>query len=426
MKKRFLVLIFFAAAAFGFALDYDDLPYSNTNMETFFQQEITSFMRFQAEYDKNLYFFASASFRGFSSDYREEYIYDKYGYYPDNKNVKNNEANGLAGFQFKITDELYIPVLVNFGYTQILDNHREGEFTYNGISCKGPLRMEYENTGLFIGSGLFINTNRLKGGIYAGCNILGKSHKELMIPHEAAFSGYYSGVFNDTRKGYVFLEDDTEERPATFKFALVPLVNTSDWVLIGKVLNKILGYLGAGDTFLYAEPDKEDPKTSEFINDLNAGLNFIFNAIDFSPVTLYSQSVYKRGSYDAIANQNMYGLKIRGVISGFPLEFALEGGYRDFFAVLKYFEADYYGTEYINIGIFFPFQIKMNGPVDGNSAIGLIYQYDNIQKSKFTITFNNSFVPGFLMLGSGDNKKFSDTLGHIGMGVRARAQATNQ
>jgi hypothetical protein len=36
-------------SSFGFAQNFDDLPYSNANRETFFQQEMSSMMRFQAE-----------------------------------------------------------------------------------------------------------------------------------------------------------------------------------------------------------------------------------------------------------------------------------------------------------------------------------------------------------------------------------------
>jgi hypothetical protein len=155
---------------------------------------------------------------------------------------------------------------------------------------------------------------------------------------------------------------------------------------VGEVLNKILGYLGTGEAVLLAAEDEGDSRISAFAAVLNAGLDFTFNRMHFGPLSLDAQTIYTRGSYDAAAKSDTYGLKVTGLFPGKPFGFSLEGGYKHFFAFHQWFEKDYPGTGYFNGSIFFPLK---------HITLGMIYRYDNIYKSKFTLAVSTNFLSGF-------------------------------
>jgi hypothetical protein len=73
--KKYLPVLILSAAAFPcLAQAFDDMPYSNPDRWTYFQQEMTSLMRFQVENDRNIPFFMSTSVRFSTLKYKESYI----------------------------------------------------------------------------------------------------------------------------------------------------------------------------------------------------------------------------------------------------------------------------------------------------------------------------------------------------------------
>jgi hypothetical protein len=156
----------------------------------------------------------------------------------------------------------------------------------------------------------------------------------------------------------------------------VPLVNTSSWAVIGKVLNSILGYAGMGKNVEVYYKEDDSFSVGSIISALNYGLDLTFNRIDFDNLSLHAGLLYKRGNYDRAAKNETYGLGIEGLFSSFPLAFTIDEGYKRFFSVSKYFMSQYQDTPYFKIGLSYNF---------GRINIGTMYQYDKVNKSHITI-----------------------------------------
>jgi hypothetical protein len=70
MKKFYIfAVVLLAAGVLGFAQAFDDLAYPNPDLTTYFQQEATSLVKFQAEHDINIPFFTSFSVREMNKNY---------------------------------------------------------------------------------------------------------------------------------------------------------------------------------------------------------------------------------------------------------------------------------------------------------------------------------------------------------------------
>jgi hypothetical protein len=382
MKKYIFVLILSITAFLGFAQVFDDLPYSNPSSMTYFQQEMTSLMRFQAGNDINIPVFVSYSSKNSRKQYISDYLKSLYSDYPEFFERMYSDGtygegvfdfNLMGGVQIKINKAVYIPLFFNMGssgYDRLIEEY---EYVYEGIEYKMPLSYEGpSNIDFFFGGGVFINTDIVKGGIYMGWNYVPVSSGDrIFLPigdMEISSGGEISG----------------------FKIALVPLVNTSGWKYVGKVLDNILGYLGIGNTVILAD-DEGDSKIATFANSLNSALDFTFNRIDFGYFGLTAQTIYTRGNYDAAAKTDTFGLKLNGLFSNFPFGFTLEGGYKHFYYVAKYFEEDYPDTGYFNASIYFPFK---------HITFGLIYNYDSVKNSMITIALSTNFLSGFFGLSS--------------------------
>jgi hypothetical protein len=415
MKKCFMVPVFFATTVFCFSQTLDDLAYSNSDMMTLLQQEMTSLMRFQFKNDINIPFFLSITGRSADLEYKPEYLESLYsgtGIYSNAKTYinfpekTNYEFAVSYGMQFKLNNTLYLPI---FGiahrmeYSSYINNewiYLKDEVEVLPLGTTGeeraPLLVHYADVSGFFGSGLHINTDNIKGGIYFGINILARER------------------ITDRLKMLTTMNPKDSESPKfSPKIALAPLVNTSNWAYIGKALNNILGFLGTGDNVISYSEDA-GASIGAFADAINAGLDLTFNKIQFSPLSLQANAVYSRANYDAAAKNNMYGLKLQGLFSYFPFGFSLEGGYRQFFSVAKYLEPDYPNTGYINGSIFFPFK---------RITVGMIYQYDNIYKSKFTIAVSTNFLSAFYTHNPVEQfmntEKFTNGTG-VGLGFRYR------
>ena len=381
MKKLFFLgFLFSLFPILGFTQTFDDLPYSSPDRWTYFQQEMTSLMRYQAEdNDTGTLFFSSMSVRYSTLKYKEDYISSLYGKYIDEDRFKGSEdLNLLLGVQVKVVNWLYLSSFMHLGSATSYIQLEEYEYNSYGVERKGPAYVENTKLSYFSGTGAFFNTDVLKGGVYLGLDTFIKNYQKMDV--------FLSSASYDS--------DDI-----VFKIALVPLINTSGFAYVGKVLSNVLGYLGLGDNIANSAAAQDDPKIQALASSLNAALDFTFNRIDLGSLTLHPQLMYTRGSFDAAAKTDTYGIKVQGLFSNIPLGFTFEGGYKHFFSVSKFFLSEYSDTGYFNGTIFYRFKL---------SDLGIIYHYDNIYKSK--ITFVWSFFPP--LSDSGSRLSAYDTIWH--------------
>jgi hypothetical protein len=382
MKKLLIVLMLFFTAVLCFAQAFDDLPFTNPDFMTWFQQEMSSLMKFQFENDINIPFFATFSVRDNELLYKPEYLeYIRYygggsrTFNKDDRDISLDQEIGmLLGGQIKINSLFYIPVFgiaSLVGYESFVDGEwEEVNWDPRVQVTVQPYKFYRQTVDIFFGTGVNINTDKLKGGIYLG----------------------YGDSFESNVSGGVGSDDYSSEKEGDhtsntgLKIAIVPLVDTSNMAYIGKVLSSVMGYLGMGNAVMYAKKETGDSKINAFMNTINAGLDFTFNKFNFGPLSLKANAVYLRGNYNLVAKADTYGLKLQGLLSRFPLGFSAEGGYKHFFSVSPYLEPSYPDTGYINASIFFPLKYF---------SIGAIYQYDIIYESKFIFAVSTNFLSGF-------------------------------
>jgi len=377
-----------------FAQAFDDLPYYNPDAIIYFQQEMKSLFQFMLENDINIPFYASVSGTGGGGGgYDPLYTFD---FYDDPDRFKGTDKHGdsirtdhynlrlglgdsgkglwgynvLAGGNIRINRMFSIPLFFNFRTAESHDL-AAFELTYNGhkMTVKGSLsEFIYE---FYFGTGLFINTDMIKGAV-----LLGLHEKEHEIISD--WSESLGGV----------------SKPLSFRAELVPLVNTSQWRTVGKVLNNILGYLGVGAVI--SAGDEDAGIFNAVASTLNAGLDLTFNRINFGPLDLDLQAVYNRSSYDIVSKANTYGLRMQGVFTGFPFGFGVEGGYKHFYYIFEPFVSDYHNTGYVKASLFFPLK---------NITFGVTYSYDSIYKSIFGIALTTNFLSGFFNISMPDSRR---------------------
>jgi hypothetical protein len=414
MKKIPLFLFFFVTAVFIFAQAFDNFAYSNPDNMTYFQQEMTSLIRFQTENNFIVPFFISASTRSWIVEYDPEYIksiyadYPEYNYYPQGDDnfhklvdgvdfVKmNSEINILIGCHVKINREFYIPFFVSNGQAQTESYTDQLEFIHNDTVINEPVHIQEFKSCWYFGSGLCINTDIIKGGIYIGyIGWLSRTPygKETMLAYPSS---------NGT---IMIFPDDT----IPIRIAFVPIVNTSNWKYVGKVLDNISAYLGMGNIVYTAE--ESNSVMSGFVSSINSVLGFTFNKINIDSFSINSQIIYSRGNYDSAAKTDTLGLKLNGLFSGFPLGFILEGGYKHFFSVSQFYKSDYHDMGYFNGSIYFPLKYF---------TLGLMYQYDNIYQHKFGVAISTYFLSGFLLLNPIPKTRMADKDLGYNAGLRYR------
>jgi hypothetical protein len=364
--KLALVIVFFALCAASLpAQSNDGEPVLNPDIMTYFQGEMTSFMRYQSRLEYNTPFYLSSRFhvvvmeeeeKGTSSGLLE--------------GVGNANGNFLIGGQIKINDLFYIPVFAAFAGsfwagepdegTLVIDGQIvDGQYSYAGIA-------EYNGSCLF-GGGLFFNGKAFKGGVFAGYNI---KHRISGVDLQE--------TWRSTSPNYRQNENDYTR---SFKIALLPLVDTSGWRYVGRVLDSALGYIGMGDLVdVYAGEEKSSAADSIF-RALNYGLNLAFKNLEFNAATLGFEGIYRRDNYDIIAKNDTYGaaLTLKAAFGSFAFMLKPELGFKHFYSVSKYFTSKYPDTPYCDIGLSFIFD---------KSSLKLYYRYDEIIHSSFGVTFD--------------------------------------
>jgi hypothetical protein len=390
VKAFFLILFLSLTALTGYAQGFDDMAYSNPDMPTYFQQEMTSLMRFQAKYNINVPFFVSYSGRSFLLE-EDSYISSlraQFHITDENRTPFSNEnfeQRVLAGFQFKLSPSFYLPVFFLWGISNS-GTFYVRDITYKGGTLKEPLLAEAGSDMTFVGSGLFINTDKVKGGVYMGWSFRSGSRFSVESP-----SLNYFLEDNGSPNFHTYHETENPNLADNdFKIALAPLVNTSEWKYVGKVLENILGYFGLGDALMNSTETDEDSKFAAAASAINAALDFSFNRIHWDNFSLDIQAMYMRGNFDGGVKADTYGAKITGLFSNFPFGFTFAGGYKHFSLVSPYFSQGYGdGTGYFDGSIYFPFK---------RITLGVMYQYDNIYKSKFGVALSSNTFSGIGLL----------------------------
>jgi hypothetical protein len=241
MKKYLLFIYFTITISFVHAQFFDDLPFPRPDSMTYFQQEMTSLMRFQIEHNVDIPFFISISQLSSGFYYNENEIKS---FIPNftrpflNKAADGSNflANSLPGFQFKINSTFSIPVFLFLGQSNFIDYCDEGAWVDNEYRMT---YLFYDSLLLFLGSGLVINTDIFKGGIYAGVD-----YSYEGFSRRAAGVTSVGGDNIIEEKGS-FMSDYI---PLKFKIAFLLVINTSTWQYVGKVLNYFMGFIGLGET----------------------------------------------------------------------------------------------------------------------------------------------------------------------------------
>jgi hypothetical protein len=361
-------------------------------------------MKFQAANDLNIPFFVSWGARLSSASYNSGYLDSVFDPYkipnPDSASTQkyvvpllkdfsikeNTEIDVLGGFQIKINSMFYIPIFVQYGLkiaTTLIeewDAGKENKFLgstgiggeyWLNADRKGPGVASSLNHTLFAGSGLFINTKKIKGGIYLGYAFIADG-EEIQIVYS-----YENGTQKNVET--FDIDDYTNWYPGSFKIALVPIVPTSEWALVGKALESIFGYFGLNDVLYKPDVDKEDSKLAAYAKTINAALDLSFNKINWGAFDLNLNALYTRGKFDVAAKADTFGLKAAGAFTNFPFGFTLEGGWKHFYDVSPSFGQDYTDGAYFTGSIFFPFK---------KWTPGFIYEYNNIYGSTYTIAIS--------------------------------------
>jgi hypothetical protein len=344
----------------------DDGPVLNPDIMTYFQREMTSFMRYQSGREDNTPFYLSARVQSVSMDIeRDELIASDGGgddYY------SNFNGNFLIGAQKKIGGRFYLPVYVAFAKTSLDGVPEEGALVIDGLPLFNSWVTERNESWLF-GSGLFFNGETLKGGLFAGYSLRNRGFDSR---------GQYLHTGKTRPDSYSREENDFTH---TYRIALLPLVNTSRWHYVGKVLDSVLGYVGMGDLVEIYAGEEKDNTAEAIVKALNYGLDLAFRRFEFNHVTLGLEALYRRDNYDAAAKTDTFGgvLTLKVPVGRFAFAFTPELGYKRFYSVSKYFPSRYPDTQYCDIGFSFSF---------GKYSLKMTYKYDGITQAGFGLLFD--------------------------------------
>jgi hypothetical protein len=388
MNKVFFVLLFFVSTICGFAQTYDDLPFTNPDPMTYFQQEMTSLMRFQIKNDINIPFFLSLSVDGRGNNYSDEKmrsIASEYDYgasgsssflgSPDFTAAATTEEF-LIGVQFKINPSFYIPLFF-FGGSSSLADYADESWWRTVMGTDGTIREKRHElayatgwkTRVFPGAGLFINTDTFKGGVYLGIQVNNDAYADRKF------------LMNSETNSNV-----SETSNIIPKIAFLPIVNTSNWTYVGKVLDHFMGFIGYGDV-VYTSEEEGDSKFSMLISTINLLLDFSFNKMHFDYIILNSRAYYQRDNYDVFAKTDTFALELRGGFPTLPLGFIVNGGYKHFYSFHPDIPSAYHDTFFINGSVYVI--------IGSYGNLGFTYRYDDVTKAKYIFAFSTNFLSGF-------------------------------
>jgi hypothetical protein len=336
MKKSLPIITIFLSLSFG-EINAEELQHSIEAPES--HPDVMSYV--QAELPPLIKNYKYA-FLGLSLNAHEMKMHNFRNNYDYQANIGSTVWQGVLGGKIRINELFTIPVFSALSFSRI-DSNSVGYLFGDELAEED---LNPGNGGIFIGSGLVINHRVFGGGIFAG---------------------YYGRFYGDNSS-------------FPFKIAIAPDVNTNQLAYIGKVLDKIAGFIGMGDMTSGISNEEEglEKDVAWLINTLNLGLDFTFSKISLPSVDLNMKALYRRDMYSAAAKTDTYGFAFSAIWASFVTR--IEFGYKHFLSVAEYFESRYFNTGYIDIHAGYQFSRNF-------TMIG-IYRYDGVSGHRFGFGFN--------------------------------------
>jgi hypothetical protein len=335
---------------------------------TYFQEEMTSHMRYQIAKGYDTPFFISARYRVIDLEKANMVS----GYERDTEYASNVVGNALIEWQAKINDTLYIPIFAVTANGRIYGTPDAGTLVIDNLAMDDNGFIDESITRYLFGGGLFINGKTIKGGFYAGY---------CLEQYNVDNKGSILNSLGRWQSSHSYKDDSWNH---SLKIALLPALDTSNWKYVGNILNSVLGYIGLGDAVEVYAGEEEDRTISTIVNTLNYALDLGFRKLEFDPLSFDTRFFYRRNNYDASARADTYGTMLS---FSFPkLSFGVEGefGFKHFYSVSKYFHSRYSDTWFFSIGLSF-FNFKSYLMKTWFDNILLIYSYDAISKHSFAV-----------------------------------------
>jgi hypothetical protein len=320
----------------------DTGPVVNPDMMTYFQTEVASLIRYQNTLEKN------AALTPWFLSFRLVFSFE------DWSNIRSNDiTNALIGGQFKINNALSVPIFAAMTYRNIDGVADSGSLVIDGLQARYGA-IQDTSWDFFPGSGLSFTSSFFQGSVFMG-------------DHIRIFDGRHGGSVRNADNGdtkWVYL--DNESVTHSFKIVVVPVVYTSEWSGVGRILNKAMGYISMGDPIEFGEV-KKDATADMIVKALNFGLDLSFSKFGFDSVGLRPAFFYHRENYDAIAKTNDYGFTLE-LLGGWrdSINYLLAStvGYRQFYEVSPYFQLSYSDT------YFYKFSLALYLRPDGALILG--------------------------------------------------------
>ena len=405
--RRFVLLFItyhISFSAFLFAQHIEKGPELHPDLMTYFQNEMASLRHFELTQmgGDTVPFYLGGRIKGTTN---KTYIDSQSGtgtnasiYYDYEKMASNQIANAIGGFQIKLGDNLNIPffaLITNYDIEGIPD---EGSIkSINGIPVDSSWYKRFwyseRKTCYFFGSGLIFRNEISNFGVFAGY---------YMEDHSFFYNG--SQMPQKPYGDNVNHKHEEEKHTDSFKIALLPEFNTSDWEYIGNILNRILGYIGLGNSVQIYTGEKEESDSEKITGLLNWGLNLCFNKFYLGSFSLEPKFYSVRQNYDAIAKNDIFGLSLTGIFTkakNMP-KIELDFGYRNFYSVSKYFISHYQNTWFIDAGISFLFNDMFF-----KSSLHFNYKYDEVKNHQFVVSYSMFRLADYIVeLGVGVKKLF--------------------
>ena len=403
--KRYFLLAAFAVSVAFLPAQSIDTPALNPDIMTYFQEEMTSLIRYQFKKEYNESFFLS--FRYVATNLTLSKTENGHLADESSEVVENSIVNGFVGTQIKINDALYIPLFAAMAYTRIDGTPEEGTLFIDNPPMSNSFIDDITGNYL-MGSGLYFNIPAIKGGIFAAYNLKNS---------ESDYTGHYrhSGDLRDT--SYSFNSENTDH---SFKLAILPVVDTSSWRYVGKVLNHIVAFAGMGDAvavFTGAETEK-DTTIETVVNSLNYALDMGFKTLQLGETPLGIRCFYRRDFYDNAAKNDVYGAAVKSRLFSF-LNFSAEFGYRHFYSVSKFYRSRYPDVGFFDIGCSF----SVNKMIRLSASL----QYDGIRGVYITTAINVTEAFAAMLSGGGVGRNYKsgkldieETGYNLGLGLRYR------
>ena len=344
-----------------FAQQRIGIPGVNSDVMTYFQEEMVSLMQFEIDREKKSPFFIS--FRMQLSEFKtpEE---------PPDVSVTHEITNAMIGIQIKLNNNINIPIFCAISLYDIVGSREPiGLFSPREYVIFSDY-LETVSSG-FIGTGVTYNSTDFNLGVYFG---LYENNYELEIS-ESFFQWRNHILFGPGWwRDYDYIED--KDKISSFKAAIIPQVNTSSYKFIGSILNSVFGYVGLGDSFHVYTEEKNNNIYKNIVDLLNLGLTLSFNKIR-TPLSLEPKFYYNRVRYDSLAKNDIFGFFISS--SFWRMTIDADFGYRNFNSVLSGFEPIYQNTWFVSSGI----TLHIN-----HLNLSLIYEHDSIRQNRMLFLFN--------------------------------------